>query len=81
MMIDVGDRMWTQREVCILFHEMHPDREPTSQTIKSRIERKYRKLGHVMDGPKHGRPTINENIQQDVILLAIKIHTTNARII
>ncbi|KAJ8959320.1 hypothetical protein NQ318_022006 [Aromia moschata] len=46
-MIGVGDRMRTQQEVCRLFHEMHPDREPVSQSTVSRIERKYRELGHV----------------------------------
>ncbi|KAJ8946560.1 hypothetical protein NQ318_008290 [Aromia moschata] len=45
-MIGVGDRMRTQQEVCRLFHEMHPDREPVSQSTVSRIERKYRELGH-----------------------------------
>ncbi|KAJ8931856.1 hypothetical protein NQ318_009800, partial [Aromia moschata] len=52
MMIGVGDRMRTQQEVCRLFHEMHPDREPVSQSTVSRIERKYRELGHVRDAPR-----------------------------
>ncbi|KAJ8937046.1 hypothetical protein NQ318_007122 [Aromia moschata] len=54
MMIGVGDRMRTQQEVCRLFHEMHPDREPVSQSTVSRIERKYRELGHVRDAPRQG---------------------------
>ncbi|KAJ8950323.1 hypothetical protein NQ318_021183 [Aromia moschata] len=72
MMIGVGDRMRTQQEVCRLFHEMHPDREPVSQSTVSRIERKYRELGHVRDAPRQGRPKINENVQQDVILSALE---------
>ncbi|KAJ8933177.1 hypothetical protein NQ318_006471 [Aromia moschata] len=71
-MIGVGDRMRTQQEVCRLFHEMHPDREPVSQSTVSRIERKYRELGHVRDAPRQGRPKINENVQQDVILSALE---------
>ncbi|KAJ8954606.1 hypothetical protein NQ318_003139 [Aromia moschata] len=72
MMIGVGDRMRTQQEVCRLFHEVHPDREPVSQSTVSRIERKYRELGHVRDAPRQGRPKINENVQQDVILSALE---------
>ncbi|KAJ8936770.1 hypothetical protein NQ318_017965 [Aromia moschata] len=51
---------------------MHPDREPVSQSTVSRIERKYRELGHVRDAPRQGRPKINENVQQDVILSALE---------
>ncbi|KAJ8957733.1 hypothetical protein NQ318_017631 [Aromia moschata] len=76
MMIGVGDRMRTQQEVCRLFHEMHPDREPVSQSTVSRIERKYRELGHVRDAPRQGRPKINENVQQDV-----KYHPYRVRLI
>ncbi|KAJ8932897.1 hypothetical protein NQ318_008415 [Aromia moschata] len=72
MMIGVGDRMRTQQEVCRLFHEMHPDREPVSQSTVSRIERKYRELGHVRMHQRQGRPKINENVQQDVILSALE---------
>lgn len=72
MMIGVGDSMRTQQEVCRLFHEMHPESEPISQSTVSRIERKYRELGHVRDAPKQGRPKVNENIQQDVILSAVE---------
>ncbi|KAJ8961850.1 hypothetical protein NQ318_021467, partial [Aromia moschata] len=56
MMIGVGDKMRTQQEVCRLFHEMHPDREPVSQSTVSRIERKYRELGHVRDAPRQAHP-------------------------
>ncbi|KAJ8953317.1 hypothetical protein NQ318_012111 [Aromia moschata] len=35
-------------------------------------ERKYRELGHVRDAPRQGRPKINENVQQDVILSALE---------
>lgn len=72
MMIGIGDRMRSQQEVCRLFHEMHPDREPISQSTVSRIEQKYRELGHVRDAPKPGRRKINENIQEDIILSAIE---------
>lgn len=72
MMIGIGDKMRTQQEVCRLFHEMHPDREPISQSTVSRIERKYRELGHVRDAARQGRPKIDENIQQDIILSAVE---------
>ncbi|KAJ8944162.1 hypothetical protein NQ318_013402 [Aromia moschata] len=47
------------------------DRNADSTRV-SRIERKYRELGHVRDAPRQGRPKINENVQQDVILSALE---------
>ncbi|KAJ8936324.1 hypothetical protein NQ318_007173 [Aromia moschata] len=85
MMIGVGDRMRTQQEVCRLFHEMHPDREPVSQSTVSRIERKYRELGHVRDAPRQVRQVSRDlNIGKSSvsnIFKKVKYHPYRVRLI
>jgi len=70
MMIGFGDRSRTHREVCVLFNETHPDLTPISQSTVTRIENKFRDLGHVRDKPKTGRPlALDENRQLDAVLM------------
>lgn len=68
MMIGYGDRVRTQQEVCHLFNEKYPDRVPIMQSTVSKIEQKFRQLGHVRDAPKLGRPRINQDKELDLLL-------------
>lgn len=68
MMIGYGDRMRTQLEVSELFNNKYPNRAPISQSTISKIEKKYRDLGHVRDNYVKGRPTISEDVQLNVLL-------------
>lgn len=70
MMIGFGDRSRTQEEVRILFNATHPNRAPISQSTVSRIENKFRDLGHVRDKPKTGRQAaLDEDRQLDALLM------------
>lgn len=70
MMIGFGNRSRTHEEVRILFNETHPNRPPISQSTVSRIENKFRDLGHVRDKPRVGRPpALDENRQLDALLM------------
>lgn len=70
MMIGFGDRSRTHEEVRILFNETHPNRPPISQSTVSRIENKFRDLGHVRDKPRAGRPSVlHEDRQLDTLLM------------
>lgn len=70
MMLGYGDRMRTQTEVCELFNNKYPNRAPISQSVVSKIEKKYRDLGHVRDNYTQGRPRISEDVQLNVLLAA-----------
>ncbi|KAL1516206.1 hypothetical protein ABEB36_000125 [Hypothenemus hampei] len=66
IMIGYGDRTRTQ-EVCELFNNKYPDRPITRLTI-SKVQGKFRNLGHVRDQSKSGRPAISEEKKLDVLL-------------
>ncbi|XP_057658360.1 uncharacterized protein LOC130895195 [Diorhabda carinulata] len=68
IMIGYGNRTRTQQEVCELFNQKYPDRTPISQSTVSKIEKKFREIGHIRDAPKSGRPSISEETQLDVLL-------------
>ncbi|PSN34273.1 hypothetical protein C0J52_22120 [Blattella germanica] len=59
----------TQDEVCALFNETHPDRDPISQCTVSRIQNKFNEYGHVRDVKRSGRPSsTNEDMELDILL-------------
>lgn len=68
IMIGCGDKTRTQNEVCTLFNNKYPNREPISQSTVSKIENKFREMGHVKDLPKGSRKPVSENKQLDVLL-------------
>lgn len=68
IMIGCGDKTRTQMEVCALFNDKYPDREPIAQSTVSKIEKKFRETGHVRDLPKGSRKPVAENTKLDVLL-------------
>ena len=69
MMIGFGDRSRTQAEVAALFHERHPDLPAISQSTISKIENRYREVGHVRDIPRVRQSRVmDEDTQLNVLL-------------
>ncbi|PSN47502.1 hypothetical protein C0J52_13570 [Blattella germanica] len=69
VMIGYGDRKRTQDEVCTLFNETHPDRDPISQSNVSRLQNKFNEYGHVRDVKRSGRPSsTNKDMELDILL-------------
>lgn len=66
-MIGCGDRTRTQNEVCEMFNIKYPGNRISQSTV-SRIERKFREVGHVRDLPRSGRPPIPQNKKLDIVL-------------
>jgi len=56
MMIGYGDRKRTHQEVCNLFNDTHPDKNPISKSTVTRTLQRYRETGGVKDRIKTGRP-------------------------
>ena len=67
MMIGYGDRMRTQIEVCQLFNHKYPDQQISQSTV-SRVEQKFRNVGHVRDLPRSGRPNHSEETRLNILL-------------
>lgn len=72
MMIGYGDRLRTQVEVAALFSETHPDLPPISQGTISKIEKRYREVGHVRDLPRIRQPRVMDEDMQLNVLLALQ---------
>lgn len=53
--------MWTQEELCRLFHEMHQIVKIFDNLLWTEYSELYRESEHVRDTPKQGRSTIHEN--------------------
>lgn len=68
ILIGCGDKTRTQKEVCTLFNNKYPNREPITQSTVSKIENKFRETGHVKDLPKGSRKQISENKKLDFLL-------------
>lgn len=70
MMVGYGDRRRTQHEVCTLFNEIYPNREPISQSVVSKTLKRFSETEHVRDVPKVGRPKVasNDDKKLDVLL-------------
>lgn len=68
IMVGYGDRSRRQEEVCQLFNDKYPERNPITQSTVSKIEKKFREFGHVRDLQKRGRPAINEDVRLDILL-------------
>lgn len=67
MMIGYGDRVRTQQQVCTLFNAKYPER-PITQSVVSKIERKFRETGSAEDRPKTGRPALDEETKLNILL-------------
>lgn len=78
-MLGYGDRSRTQAEVAQLFAEVHPELTPISQSTVSKIERRYRTMGHVRDVPRERPPKIDEETRLNVLLQIEEHPVTPAR--
>lgn len=77
MILGFGDRRRTQQEVCIIFNETHPDRQPISQSTVCKLEKKFNEHGHVRDIKRPGRPSTDDDVQLHVLLsVQEKPHTS-----
>lgn len=56
MILGYGDRMRTQQEVCNIFNDKYPDRNPLTRSTVSKVFKKFRESGHVKDAAHYGRP-------------------------
>lgn len=68
MMIGYGERCRTQAEVAQLFQQIHPDLPPITQGTISKIEARYRELGHVRDVPRQRQPRVGDDTRLNVLL-------------
>lgn len=68
MMIGYGDRARSQVEVCRLFNNKYPNREPITQSTVSKIEQKFLEVGHARDRPRTGRPPVQEDVRLNFLL-------------
>lgn len=59
---------WLDLDVTRLFNETRPDRPPTSQTLVSKVEAKFKELGNVRDLPKTGRLIQDANANLEFML-------------
>ncbi|KAJ8940413.1 hypothetical protein NQ318_009342 [Aromia moschata] len=68
IMIGYGDKARTQLEVCRLFNNKYPNREPITQSTVSKIEQKFLEVGHAIDRPRTGRPPVQEDVKLNLLL-------------
>ncbi|XP_030754949.1 uncharacterized protein LOC115881550 [Sitophilus oryzae] len=67
MIIGYGDRVRTQKEVCVLFNNKYPEMTIFQSTL-SRIENKFRETGSVDNLSKSGRPSVSEEAKTNIFL-------------
>lgn len=79
MMIGYSERCRTQTEVVQLFRELHPNLPPITQGTVSKIEARYRELGHVRDVPRQRQPVVGEDTRLNVLLTIEENPVTPAR--
>lgn len=58
MMVGYGDRKRTQLEVCNLFNELYPNRNPITQSCVSKLIRRFNDTGSIKNLPRTGRPKV-----------------------
>lgn len=70
IMVGYGDRKRTQLEVCEIFNERYPHREPITQSVVSKTLKRFRETGNVKDLVKTGpqRSATNEDKKLDVLI-------------
>ena len=68
IMLGTGDKTRTQQQVCNLFNNKYPNREPISQGTVSKIEKKWRNIGIVKDIRRSGRPRVSDEKKLDILL-------------
>ncbi|KAJ8942797.1 hypothetical protein NQ318_013012 [Aromia moschata] len=79
MMIGYGDRARTQCEVVRLFRETHPDLPPLNQGTISKIEAKYREMGHVRKVPSKRQAVVDDDTKLNLLLALEENPITPAR--
>lgn len=73
MIVGYGDRKRTQREVCQLFNELHPNRPQITQSCVSKLLKKFNETGSVKDKLHTGRPkTATDDDTSLNVLLSIQ---------
>lgn len=70
MMIGYGDRVRTHEEVCHIFNDLHPERNPISRSTVTKTLQRFKATGIVKNLPKPGRPrtSTNANIKQNITI-------------
>lgn len=58
IILGYGDRMRTLQDVCNIFNDKYPNRNPITKSTVSRINKKFRHTGNVKDAARSGRPKI-----------------------
>lgn len=71
MIIGFGDRRRTQQEVCVLFNNLYPERDPITRTVVSKTLRRFNMSGNVRNLSKPGRPTTvtSQNEALDIAIM------------
>ncbi|KAJ8955218.1 hypothetical protein NQ318_000243 [Aromia moschata] len=78
-MIGYGDRARTQCEVVRLFRETHPDLPPLNQGTISKIEARYREMGHVRKVPSKRQAVVDDDTKLNLLLALEENPITPAR--
>lgn len=78
-MIGYGNRSRTQAEVARLFAEVHPELPPINRSTISKIESRYRELGHVRDISRKRPLQIDEETRLNMLLEVEENPVTPAR--
>lgn len=72
MMLGYGDRRRSLQDVCNLFNDTHPNRNPISKSVVGKTLRRFEQTGSVKDLPRSGRPrTAKSDDNKLDILLAV----------
>ena len=64
IILGYGDRMRNLQEVCNIFNDKYPKRNPITKSTVSKINKKFRETGTVKDAARSGRPKCNMNKKQ-----------------
>jgi transposase len=57
-----GRQGWTQRQVADAFNATHPERNPITHSAVGQLVKKFKETGSVVDKPRVGRPSVDEDI-------------------
>ena len=55
IILGYGDRMRNLQEVCNIFNDKYPNRNPITKSTVSKINKKFRETGKVKDAARSGR--------------------------
>jgi hypothetical protein len=58
---------WTQRQVADEFNARHPERDQITHSAVGKLVKTFKETGSVVDKPRVGRPSVDEDIRTGVI--------------